>query len=752
MANIIQIAGQIGATVGSAISTITNTSSSANNSALSSVGNSIGNIIGGVTNTANAISNQLLAQINANITNGNNALQSALGNVSSSISASSIQAMILNTQTQNSIKDELRKTIIASETNIRSFAITQENLMREAFIKATNEGKVLNKTIADSISNSNKSMGEAFREYAEKGNIQTDKLGNRLREALEANTESIQGWGDNIFTDIREGTQNFFVEIFDYLASRVDSINTVLSDLERGDYDSLEAFRNDLFGDERVGSLAGSIWSLVMFLPLLKDILSASNAKFYTRLNELSLRDSTPQRYNETLAKRAIDFGLMNYEQFEDELAVQGWSKDRIRELYELLQNVPDMTTQYELYRRGFIDAKQLKAGFSILGYNEAYHDSLENLAWFQPTPNDVIRFVVRDVFDERLAALGNIFEGWDNPDYLDYAAKAGVTPEVAKLFWGAHWQVPSPTQGYEMLHRGIINQEELAALLKSADYAPAWQQKLIDISYNVPTRVDTRRMFEMGVIEENEVFSILKAQGYDDRYATMLLNWYKQLKNTPSAKEDEIKKLSISTIVTAFNNGVLQYPEAISRLNELGYNNKDASIILANKIAEQNERLKTDYTKEIRARFKSLAEKGYRARTIDKATANNYLVQAGVGKAESEALLTLVDLEYQFDRKSELISAIRQAWLSYEVDTADIMSIMSKEGFTSAEIDKHLKELEPFRELRYKDLSVSDIKKAYQKGVIKLEEAVRQLRSNGYSDKDLVILLSLYFDDSEEE
>ncbi|GAH79863.1 unnamed protein product, partial [marine sediment metagenome] len=75
------------------------------------------------------------------------------------------------------------------------------------------------------------------------------------------------------------------------------------------------------------------------------------------------------------------------------------------------------------------------------------------------------------------------------------WAGKKGLSKEWSERYWAAHWNLPSPQQGFEMLHRGVINVSELNMLLRALDVMPFWRDKLTAIAFRRLTRVDIRRM-----------------------------------------------------------------------------------------------------------------------------------------------------------------------------------------------------------------------------------------------------------------
>lgn len=729
-----------------------NVNSSFASSALNYLNSSASNMTQANSITANQLQSALLSSIKSSIDNNSSIVSKSLDSLKSQITASNLASQLAATNASNTLRDSIMKQGQQTEKILEKIVGSQSSDIDKSIKSLSNEAKIDRQLIAKSFKESVDTFTSKIEKIAKDDKLSRDELLSKVKPLAKDFFQEIEDYLRKLWDDAVEFWGGGIQNVGEYIIDRVDGIEDVFVKLNDNGYKDLEAFTADLFGSEISSDIAGSIWKLVTFVPLLKDIMSYANADTYARLNELALSSSVPKLIDESLAIRMFRLNLLDADKYLQLLRKQGFSKDTALDLLQATRNLFTVSELQELYRREEIGEEYFKDMLFAMGYQGEDIDNAIKLSYYQPTPNDVIRFVVRDVYDPVLSELGKIFEGWDNPTYLKEAAKAGIKPEHAKAFWGSHWQLPSPTQAYEMLHRGLINNQELDALLKAADYAPAWRPKLAAISYNNPTRVDTRRMFEMGVIDANEVLTILKAQGYNDRYANFLLDFFKRLKDKQNTKTKETKTLSVNTIVDAYRDGILDHTNATNRLVSSGYTPIDADIILRASINKQEKETKDDYAKEISNRYKNLAEQGYRDRTLSLEQARDLMRKGGISDSNANKLLELANLEYNLDRNSEIISTLRQAYIGYEIDESELIAIMSKKGFTSAAITKHLEDIKPLRELRFKDLAIGDIKKAYNTGVIDLEEVYRQLLSQGYSDRDMAILYSLYFSEGLEE
>ena len=116
------------------------------------------------------------------------------------------------------------------------------------------------------------------------------------------------------------------------------------------------------------------------------------------------------------------------------------------------------------------------------------------------PGVPDLIRFAVREVYTPDIRDRFRLLD--DFPDDFRLAARqAGLSPEDAEHYWGAHWDPPSISQGFEMFQRRIIDEDDLKLLLRTLDVMPFWRDRLIQMSYRVKRLVDIDRFYEQRVI-----------------------------------------------------------------------------------------------------------------------------------------------------------------------------------------------------------------------------------------------------------
>jgi hypothetical protein len=287
---------------------------------------------------------------------------------------------------------------------------------------------------------------------------------------------------------------------------------------------------------------------------------------------------------------------------------------------------------------RGLMGEAELNNALLRLGYTPQSVTALKAL-WFRlPPVQDLIRMAVKEAFTPEIAEKFGQYA--DLPaKFLDLAAKVGLNAEVAGWYWASHWELPSTTQGYEMLHRGVIKEEELDLLLRAQDVMPWWRDKLKAVAYSPLTRVDVRRMYHLGVLTEAQVVQAYKALGYDQANAEKLLEFTKAYYGPEDEDpEEEDREWTKSEILDGYRKGVITQAEARTALLEMGYNDAKISFYVAREEYKAVQTRKDAYV----SRWKSLYVEGIAS--ADEVSTG--LQDVGVTSSEVNELLALWYLE----------------------------------------------------------------------------------------------------------
>lgn len=156
------------------------------------------------------------------------------------------------------------------------------------------------------------------------------------------------------------------------------------------------------------------------------------------------------------------------------------------------------------------------------IGIHPNYNELYKELAYQIPPVADIITMAVREAFTPAIAARFGQYQDLPS-EFVEWVGKKGLSKDWAERYWAAHWSLPSPQQGFEMLHRGVIGIDDMNMLMRALDIMPFWRDKLIQIAYRPLSRVDVRRMFALGVLNVNGVRKAYTDIGYNDENANLM-------------------------------------------------------------------------------------------------------------------------------------------------------------------------------------------------------------------------------------
>lgn len=260
--------------------------------------------------------------------------------------------------------------------------------------------------------------------------------------------------------------------------------------------------------------------------------------------------------------------GIIDEEQYLWAVRANGLDPDWSDRAFAAGKQVMTLGEMITAFRRGYIDHATMQNKMTEARISPEDQTTLEKISEFFPSPSDLVQFAVREVYTPEIVQKFGMMD--DIPEeFLTNAKIAGLPDEQARNFWAAHWALPSPLQGFRMLHRNIINEEELKLLLKSLDVMPFWRDKIVQLSYNPLTRVDVRRMYGLGVLDVEGVEKAYKDVGYNEANAKLMTEFTVKFQN------DENKGITRSSVVSAYKKGAITEEELREYLVLLRFSEK---------------------------------------------------------------------------------------------------------------------------------------------------------------------------------
>ena len=371
--------------------------------------------------------------------------------------------------------------------------------------------------------------------------------------------------------------------------------------------------------------------------------------------------------------------GVIDYSQYQRETLELGYESSQADRMFDTSKRMLDGDEYIRAWRRGIIDDQNLNISLRGLHFSPEDIEVLKKVTEYFPPPPDLIRFAVREVYDDSTRSkYGMDLDITDK--FLSESLKAGLPEEQAKNYWASHWILPMVQQGYEMLHRDEIQEEELMDLLKALDIMPDWREKLKNISYHPFTRVDVRRMHALGTIEDDELQRAYMYLGFNEEKADAMTDFTIRY-NTK--RETGITR---SNVIKAYKEELIDETELQQFLESFGYSTETVQFWLS---MAGYEKAQDDY-KEQEANLRLRYSLG----AISKAEYARQLGVLGVPATTIDRASRM--LESEDTKKLKMpTKADMENWLEKGlIDESYYSSVMRDLGYREREITLYLSEI----------------------------------------------------------
>ena len=258
------------------------------------------------------------------------------------------------------------------------------------------------------------------------------------------------------------------------------------------------------------------------------------------------------------------------------------------------------------------------------LGYNDDAIDYVKKTFLFYPSPQDLITWQAREVFEPEMVSRYGLDDEFENIDLKPFE-KAGISEEQARNYWRAHWTHASLNEVREMLHRKQLTEEEVYDWFRLVEIPPFWREKITNILWNVPTRVDVRRWWDMRTIDEARLREVYEAQGYHGDDLDDYVLWTKVYVAFPD-------------LVARYKNGWINADEVKSELVGLGMSAERAEEMIQTKIKS----VEPERTTKERDLTVSNIIKGMKIGHIDEGKGKEMLTAMGYDEEEAQYLIDI--------------------------------------------------------------------------------------------------------------
>jgi len=385
-------------------------------------------------------------------------------------------------------------------------------------------------------------------------------------------------------------------------------------------------------------------------------------------------------------------------------------------------------------YLRDKVRLTDFESELTKRGYKPEEIDKIKELLELIPPVTDIIRMAVREAFKEDVAREWGLDQDFD-PIVAEWAEKVGLSDYWTNKYWRSHWILPSVLQGYEMLHRGQIDVDELKGLMRALDIMPGWRDKLINISYLPYTRVDTRRMHQMGILDEAGVVQSYRDQGYDAEKAAKMAEF------TIAYNTEEEKEATKTDILTAQEEGVISREESKEYLMIIGYQELWAETYVTkieHKIEEKRRKAEEEEKDEELVKERELTKSdilsAYEDKVISEGEAIGFLREIDYPSSVIGILISKVDFKVAQNLIREAIKTTKILYINQEIDDPDVYQRLGEYALPSTQIEELLTLWKIERDRKTERPTPAQLITFYFNDIIDETELTEQLTKHKYS------------------
>jgi len=378
-------------------------------------------------------------------------------------------------------------------------------------------------------------------------------------------------------------------------------------------------------------------------------------------------------------------------------------------------------------FLRGNITKNEMYVRMRELGYTDTRTREIIQTWTIYPPPQDLFAMVAHEAFEPELYTKMGLADEFP-AEQVPWLEAQGISQEWAMKYWISHWAQPSIGQGFEMLHRGVITNEELDMLFKVVEIPSFWRDKLKQITFNPYTRVDTRRMHELGVLSTEELVIAYQDIGYDAAKAVKMAEF------TLKYNAEGDKQLTRSIILDSFRTDLLSRKDAEDLMIEAGYDKDIADFYLTHEEYKQALDEQKMYLGIIEDKFKLGMESETATRTA--------LNKQNLRGTKIDALLAQWNFEKYKYQDLPTHSELNSMLIEKIISEGEWRTIMTRRGYSYEHQSWYLKLIEREVSVSKRLPTKADVTSWYKAKLISVEEYRVEMRQLDYSDRYIDLYL----------
>jgi len=456
----------------------------------------------------------------------------------------------------------------------------------------------------------------------------------------------------------------------------------------------------------------------------------------------------------------------------EEQASRSGYDANKLSALVQLALKAPPTAEALELWRRGKISADQARHALTKAQIEPQYHDAILDLFHGRLRPEAVATAIQRGILpNDGILPVGpptavGVVEPMPQVA-LDPFAEAqadGLDADRLKVLARIVGLPPGPGELLDLLNRGVIEDADFYRGVAEGNIRNEWGPVLYQLRHYLlsPAVIATLRLKGWLTRDEANALGALRgaapdvmdnlylSQGRPAAPVQMFTAWARGVTGPDGAamdfaqfekgiRESDIRPEwgpmlwgiryaypSLFQLRRAVEDGSLSPARALVILRYERYEDQDAASLVASwtsgGAAAQREATKSDLLDEYEGLFI----------TID--TLRTSLTALGYAPAAVDMEVHLADARRVKKARDAVIKAVHDAYLSHEIDEAQAAVDLAQIAISQPAIDSLIQLWGYERAAHRRTLTAAQIKRAYVRGVLALDQATAALENLGYS------------------
>jgi hypothetical protein len=355
-----------------------------------------------------------------------------------------------------------------------------------------------------------------------------------------------------------------------------------------------------------------------------------------------------------------------------------------------------------------------------------------------------------------------------------DEARKSGTHPNIFNLMVET---VGIPPPLADMLHlwrRGKVTRDAVERAIRQSHVKKEWVDTILLLGVQPPTHTDILEAYLEGQVGEARARELFAQLGGDPEFFDLLYNT-RGSAPTPNEAADMARKRIIPwegtgpgvvsfeqafkegpwrnkwlepwrrtteylppprTITAMLREGSVTVAEATDLLQRQGVPNE----LIASYLTDAS----TGKTQKAKELTESVISTLYQENAIDDNQARAFLGKLRYEPSEANFVLTAWQLARELRYRNTAISTVRTQFISHRIGVNEASMALDKFGVPSTQRQHLLALWTEEEKLKVTLLTAAQVKSAFKKDLLSIEEAMQRLIDQGYSEQDALIYLAI--------